>query len=181
MTMSGEVLTKEGLCNAFTPVFLDGLEGLDEAATAHEAEMAGPWKVVATESGFALLRVYEKVADGGRPEGELADFPTALRFLAVLPSASRAPLMQLAGEPSEGWYAVRSEGHPVGRLRVFDDRLVQAAHVAECLARSPLSLAALLLSSGPLAIREVGRILDRLLRSAPTEAAWSDLSEFPPR
>ena len=84
-------------------------------------------------------------------------------------------------EPSEGWYTVRSEGQAAGRLRVFNDRFVQAAHVAESLARSPLSLAALLVSSGPLAIREVGRILERLLRPSPSGTSWLTSSEFPPR
>ena len=135
---------------------------------------------MATETGFALLRVYEDVG-AGRPEGELDDFPTALRFLAVLPSVARPPLLTVDGEPADGWYPVHSEGQPIGRLRVYHDRFVQAAHVAESLSRSPLSLAALLLSAGPLAIREVGRILEKILTSSRSETSWLPPSEFPPR
>jgi hypothetical protein len=157
------------------------LEGLEEGVTAQEAELSGPWKIVATESGFALLRTYEEIDAGHRPEGELDDFPTALRFLAVLPAVARPPLLEVDGEPAGGWYTVRSEGRSVGRLRVFHDRFVQAAHVAESLARSPLSLAALLLSAGPQAIREAGRILEKILTSSRSETSWLPPSEFPPR
>jgi len=171
----------ESLRSVFTPGFLEELEGLEEGATAQEAELSGPWKIVTTQTGFALLRTYEDVEDGHRPEGELDDFPTALRFLAVLPSVARSPLLEIDAEPAGGWYAVHSEGHPVGRLRVFHDRFIQAAHVAESLSRSPLSLAALLLSSGPLAIREVGRILAKALPSSRSETEWLPPAEFPPR
>jgi len=167
--------------SAFTPGFLEVLEGLDDGVTAQEAELSGPWKIVATDTGFALLRTYEDVEAGHRPEGELDDFPTALRFLAVLPSVARPPLLTVDGEPADGWYTVHSEGQSVGRLRVYHDRFVQAAHVAESLSRSPLSLAALLLSAGPLAIREVGRILEKILSSSRSETSWLPPSEFPPR
>jgi hypothetical protein len=179
--MSEGPLVPESLRTVFTPGFLEVLEGLDDGAAAQEAELSGPWKIVATATGFALLRVYEDVEAGHRPEGELADFPTALRFLAVLPSVARPPLVEVDAEPAGGWYTVHSEGHPVGRLRVFHDRFVHAAHVAESLSRSPLSLAALLLSAGPLAIREVGRILDKILPSSRPETSWLPPSEFPPR
>jgi hypothetical protein len=179
--MSDNPQSREGQDSAFRPAFLEILAKLDEVATAQEAELSGPWKIVATEAGFALVRVYEKVGDGDRPEAELVDFPSALRFFSVLPSVARAPLVEVDREPSEGWYTVRSEGQAAGRLRVFNDRFVQAAHVAESLARSPLSLAALLVSSGPLAIREVGRILERLLRPSPSGASCLTSSEFPPR
>jgi hypothetical protein len=166
--------------NVFTPGFLKVLEGLDDGVTAQEAELSGPWKIVARDGGFALLRTYEDVEAGHRPEGELDDFPTALRFLAVLPSVARPPLLEIDREPAGGWYTVHSEGQPIGRLRVYHDRFVQAAHVADSLSRSPLSLAALLLSAGPLAIREVGRILEKILTSR-SETDWVPPSEFPPR
>jgi hypothetical protein len=171
--MSDDPQSRAGQANAFRPEVLKILERLDEVATAQEAELSGPWKVVATAAGFALVRVYEEAGSGDRPEAELADFPAALRFFSVLPSVARAPLVEVDREPSDGWYAVRSEGHAAGRLRVFNDRFVQAAHVAESLARSPLSLAALLVSSGPLAIREVGRILR--LRARP---GWPRLNSL---
>jgi hypothetical protein len=179
--MSDDPQAREAQASVFRSEVLEVLAMLDEVATAQEAELSGPWKVVATPAGFALVRVYEEAADGDRPEAELADFPSALRFFSVLPSVARAPLVEVDREPSDGWYAVRSEGQAAGRLRVFNERFVQAAHVAESLARSPLSLAALLVSSGPLAIREVGRILERLLRPSPSGPSWLASSEFPPR
>ena len=148
--------------------------------TAEEAEYAGPWKLAGREDGVALTRLYEEAGGDRPPEGLFADLATALRFYAVLPAVSRPPLIEIDSESAAGWYAVRSEGAPVGKLRVFHDRFADAAHVAEAITRSPLSLAALLLAAGPQAIREVGRILQRLSRSA-----FADLSglgaEFPPR
>jgi len=168
--------------NVFTPGFLELIEGIDDGVTAQEAELSGPWKIVETDSGFALLRSYEDPEDGRRPEGLLDDFPTALRFLAVLPAVARPPLLKVDAEPAGGWYTVHSEGQAVGRLRVFHDRFVQAAQVAESLSRSPLALAALLLSAGPLAIREVGRLLEKTLTTtSPSGTPWVPPTEFPPR
>jgi hypothetical protein len=167
--------------NAFAPAFLTLLDELDDVATAAEAEMAGPWKITATDGGYALLRVYDDVRDGRQPEAIFNDLPTALRFLAVLPSVGRPPLIEMESSLREGWHVLKSEGFPVGGLRIFNESFVHAGHVASCLTRAPLSLAALLLASGPQAIREVGRILTRVLTPAEVGRAWLALAEFPPR
>jgi hypothetical protein len=178
--MTDERQDSEPQTNAFSPVFLDLLEQLDEVETAHGAELAGPWKVVATETGYALLRVYEAITDGDQPEAVFSDLPSALLFFAVLPSLGRPPLVVMDSSPRDGWYTLTSEGLAVGGLRLFDESFVQAAHVAGCLTRAPLSLAALLLASGPQAILEVGRILRRLLKPGTDGKSWLSLAEFPP-
>ena len=179
--MADDQQHSERQVNAFSPAFLALLEDLDEVEMALGTELAGPWKVVATESGYALLRVYEAVSDGDQPQAIFKDLPRALRFFAVLPAIGRPPLIVMDSSPQDGWYVLTSEGLPVGGLRLFDESFVYAAHVAGCLTRAPLSLAALLLASGPQAIREVGRILRRLLKPGDGGKSWLDLEEFPPR
>jgi len=171
----------ERQANAFSPAFLALLEELDEVETALEAELAGPWKIVANESGYALLRVYEAIGDGQQPEAVFKELPSALRFYAVLPAVGRPPLVVMDSSRQEGWYVLTSEGLPLGGLRVFNESFVHAAHVAGCLSRAPLSLTALLLASGPQAIREVGRILKRLLKAADAGKPGLSFAEFPPR
>lgn len=56
---------------------------------------------------------------------------------------------------------MQGPGGPVGFLRLFNDELMQAVHVADCVTRFPLALSALLMAAGPRAIQEVGRILRR--------------------
>jgi len=179
--MTDERQDPERQVNAFSPAFLALLEELDEVETALEAELAGPWKIVATDNGYELLRVYEETGDGHQPEAVFKDLPSALRFFAVLPAVGRPPLVVMDNSRREGWFVLTSEGFPVGGLRVFNESFVHAAHVAGCLTRAPLSLAALLLASGPQAIREVGRILRRLLKPAEAGESWLALAEFPPR
>jgi hypothetical protein len=167
--------------NAFAPAFLERLEELDDVGTAQETEFSGPWKIVATEEGYALLRVYEEVREGQQPAALFADLPSALCFFAVLPSVGHSPRIELDSVRNAGWHSLSRDGSPVGRLRAFNDGFVQAAHVADCLARAPLGLAALLLASGPQSIREVGRILKRVLKPADAGTSWLAAEEFPPR
>jgi hypothetical protein len=166
--------------NAFDPAFLELLQTLEDVDTAEEAEFSGPWKLVAAEGGYALLREYDEAEAGPVPEGVFKDLPSALFFYAVLPSVGRSPLVSLDSSRRDG-YEVSRDGAPVGRLRIFHEGFVHAAHVADCLTRSPLSLAALLLAAGPQALREVGRILSRVLTPASTGNSWLTTDEFPPR
>jgi hypothetical protein len=180
--MSDNEKAPDGEISAFSPAFLDLLEGLDDVGTAEEAELAGPWKIVATDGRFALTRAYDDPRADLRPEGVFTDLPTALRFFAVVPAVGRPAVIEVdSSRGSAGWHAVRSEGSTVGQLRVFHDRFAHAAHVADMVTRSPLSLAALLVASGPQAIREVGRILQNLSRAGDAGRSWLDLAEFPPR
>jgi hypothetical protein len=48
----------------------------------------------------------------------------------------------------------------VGHLDLFDERLIEALHVVESLARSPEGLADLLEAAGQVALERTGAILD---------------------
>jgi len=166
--------------NAFDPAFLELLKGLDDVGEAQESELSGPWKLVSTERGYALLRVYEEIGEG-HPEAVFKDLPSALCFYAVLPAVGRPPLIVLEGDRRDEGFGLRCDGSTVGHLRVFNEDFVRAAHVAGCLTRAPLGLAALLLAAGPQSIREVGRIVRRALKPAAEGASWLSATEFPPR
>ena len=155
----------DGAPNAFDPAFLDVLEQLSEVETGAEVEFGGPWKIEATADGYALLRVWETAGAGEAPEALLASFHDALRFFAVLPALGRDPRISMAQDEDSAGFALRGPGGPVGFLRLFNDELMQAVHVADCLTRSPLALSALLIAAGPQAIQEVGRILRRVAAS----------------
>ena len=61
------------LDNAFTPAYLARLREREEALTAAEAEMAGPWKVVPVRGkpgAVAVLRQWEDSDAGDRPVAE---------------------------------------------------------------------------------------------------------------
>jgi hypothetical protein len=179
--MSEERLVPEAQVNAFDPAFLELLKALDDVGTAQESEFSGPWKLIAAEGGYALLRVYEEIGTGQPPEAVFKDLPSALSFFAVLPSVGRPPLVVMDSSRREDGYRLSRDGSPVGQLRVFNEGFVHAAHVADCLTRSPLCLASLLLASGPQAMREVGRVLSRVLTPAGAGSSWLTVDEFPPR
>ncbi len=147
--------------NAFDREFLDLLEDLDETDAGSDAEYAGPWRIEAAEEGYAVLRAWEGADQGDAPEAFLASFQDALRFFAVLPSLGKDRRIRLAPDREPDGFALQGERGRVGQLRLFNDELLQAFHVADCVTRSPLSLSALLLAAGPQALREVGRILRR--------------------
>ena len=178
--MNEERLVPDPRDNAFDPAFLELLKGLDDVGEAQESELSGPWKIVSTEGGYALLRVYEEIGEGD-PEAVFRDLPSALCFYAVLPAVGRPPLVVMESDRREAGFSLRSDGSTVGHLRVFNEDFVQAAHVAGCLTRAPLGLAALLLAAGPQSIREVGRIVQRALKPAAEGASWLTAAEFPPR
>ncbi len=74
---------------------------------------------------------------------------------------AREPRMWLGTDRQPDGFALEDERGSVGRMRLYNDELLQAFHVADCVTRSPLALSALLLAAGPQALREVGRILRR--------------------
>lgn len=156
-----------GAPNAFDPEFLGVLEELSEVETGAEVEFGGPWKIEAAEGGYALLRVWQAAGEGDEPEALLASFHDALRFFAVLPALGRDPRVRMAQDEDAGGFALRGPGGPVGHLRLFNDELMQAVHVADCVTRSPLALSALLIAAGPQAIQEVGRILRQAAERGP--------------
>lgn len=149
--------------NAFAAEFLASLEAIDDFATAEEAEMAGPWKLAETPGGYALCEVWRDLLAGDVPFALFGDRDTALCFLAALSAAGRPALFQARPLPEGGEHAVASQGKVVGCLEHLPDRLLDFAHLAAHLARSPLALAWVLEASGPASLRRVGEILRRSL------------------
>jgi hypothetical protein len=133
----------------------------DEPVTAAEAELAGPWKVVASPLGWAVLRLEECLEDGDQPAAVFRDRERALLAAAVLPGTARVGEMRLRFEEGARGFALESQGEIIGHLRPFDDELASALQVVDSLIRAPRSLAAVLQAAGPEALRRVGRILDR--------------------
>lgn len=159
--MSDESRPDGAARNAFDRDFLELLDGMDEMETGSDAELGGPWRIEATKEGYALLRAWEDAGRGDAPEALLTSFQDALRFFAVLPSLGKDPRVRMAFDRQPDGFALQETGGRIGWLRLFNDELLQAFHVADCATRSPLALSALLLAAGPQALREVGRILRR--------------------
>lgn len=151
--------------NAFRRAYLDRLDERDEPASAAEADFAGPWKVEEVPGrGFAVLREWESATQGQPPDALCEEYELALKLAAVLPAAGREPLFW-AGEAAGGaGFALQAAGgergvRQAGTLRHYNATLLVALHVAECLVRSPVALAALLEAAGPLVQEKVGQIL----------------------
>jgi hypothetical protein len=145
--------------NAFSEEFLTRLDALDEIGSALEAELAGPWKVLAIAGGFGLYEQWQDTEDS--PIALFTDKATALKFSAALSAASREPLFSQDSEPDpEGRFKVTSSpGRQEGWISHFQVRAVDLAHMADFCARSPIALAALLLASGEATLRKAGEIL----------------------
>lgn len=155
------------LTNAFTPEYLSRLREQNETAAAMETEAAGPWELRRQDGAYPLFRLWEGVEHGDSPEAVFQLREAGLLFFAVRPAAGREPLFRpLAAEAPEG-FPIESGGQVVGHLRFFDEEWLRAAHVAACLARSPIALAALLEAGGPQLQEQVGRILGRNLLGRP--------------
>jgi hypothetical protein len=147
--------------NAFDETFLAIMDQLDEPLTAAEAETAGPWALLAMPGGgWGLFRQGQSPERGDIPVAVFRRRETALLAAAVLPGTGRDPLFHLDPEVDARGYALSSpSGEQTGHLRLFDESLRDALHVAECLVRSPEALARLLEAAGGVALRETGRLL----------------------
>lgn len=149
--------------NAFDPEFLQELDRFDEPDTAAEAEAAGPWTVQEIPTGgWGVFRLGRSAARGDAPAAAFRRKETALVAAAVLPGTGRDPRYRLSQEESAPGYALEgTRGEVEGYLRLFDENLRDALHVAECLLRSPEALARLLEAAGAVTLRETGRLLRR--------------------
>jgi hypothetical protein len=160
------------LPNAFTPAFLDRVQGEEETLTASEADLAGPWKVerVPGPPGvYAVLREWESLERGDLPEAVFLHREIAELCAAGLPLVDREPLFSQEEEIAPA--APVCAGHPIravfgeqgpavcGWLRRFHPGVTAVLHVLEGLARSPRQLAAVNGVAGGEALRQVGRIL----------------------
>jgi hypothetical protein len=150
--------------NAFRSRFLAGLDDRDEAGSAAEAECDGPWAVVACERqgqpGFAVLRQWEHPGRD-EPRAWFKERELALVTAALLPALGKDAWFRVATGGGPGGHRLEQRGLVVGYLAIYDDRLGEALHIAECLIRSPAALASLLLGASPLALSLVGAILSR--------------------
>ena len=151
------------LSNAFSPEYLARLREGSETFGSGEGEAAGPWELRHQEGAYPLFRAWEGFEHGDSPEAVFQLREAGLLFLAVRSAAGREPVFR-APDPATGQgFAVESAGQVVGHLRFFNPDWLHAAHVAACLARSPLGVAALLEAGGPELQEQVGRILGRNL------------------
>jgi hypothetical protein len=163
-----------GAGNAFRRTFLEELDQRNEPISACEADYDGPWTVRPCAhrgmEGFGVFREHER-PPGDEPEAWFSHYEYALMAVAILPSVGRVRHFVLADEANaEGVFPVQQAGDTIGHLTKFNEMLVQAMHVTECLVRSPASLASLLLAASTSAVRLVGRILiarQALDREAP--------------
>jgi hypothetical protein len=151
--------------NAFTSEFLDLLREQDEPVLSTEGETIGPWELRLEAEGWALYRMWESAEHGDQPEAFFKHRDVGLLFQAVWPAVGRDTVFHLAAERLQGGFAVESGAVEVGRLRTFNDELLYAGHVAACMVRSPLALAALFEAAGPVVQEKVGQILGRRLAS----------------
>jgi hypothetical protein len=156
--------TRRRTPNAFRSRFLGALDQRDEAASAAQAECDGPWIVVECDRqgqpGFAVLRQWDD-PERDQPRAWFKERELALVTAAPLPAVGKDAWFLLAAADGPGGHPLEQRGQVVGYLAIYDDRLRDALHVAECLLRSPAALANLLLGASPLALSLVGSILSR--------------------
>jgi hypothetical protein len=154
--------------NAFDAEFLARLRRRSEPHTAADADLSGPWRLEVEGGRVAVLRAWESLAAGDRPEAVLARPETALLVAVAFPTLGREPLFLLGDEATPEGFPLESlfgeQGvQAVGWLRLYNPDLAGTLHVLESVVRSPLALASLLEAAGPLAIERVGDILGRRL------------------
>jgi hypothetical protein len=161
--------------NIFTTEFLCRMAERDEPPTAGEADVAGPWRIEPIPGeGFGLFRIGESLARGFAPVAVVPSRWLALIIAAVLPGTGRDSLIRIDKQPdADGAYPLLLPGlggeEVVGRLRVFDEALVDAINVAIHLLQTPESLAWMLEAAGAVALERCGAILDE--RVAAVSAA----------
>lgn len=149
------------LSNAFSSEYLERLREGSETCGSGEGEASGPWELRHEEGVYPLFRSWEGFEHGDSPEAVFRIREAGLLFFAVRPAAGRDPLFRPLEPATERGFAIESGGQVVGHLRFFNPDWLHAAHVAACLARSPLAVAALLEAGGPDFQEQVGRILGR--------------------
>lgn len=156
-----DVIGSSSPSNAFSREYLERLQEGNETLGSGESEAAGPWELRHQEGVYPLFRSWEGFEHGDSPEAVFQLREAGLLFYAVRPAAGRDPLFRSLEPATERGFAVVSNGEVVGHLRFFNPDWLHAAHVAACLARSPLAMAALLQAGGPDFQEQVGRILGR--------------------
>ena len=148
--------------NAFSASFLHRFNQRDEPPTAGEADVAGPWHVEEIPGrGWGLFRAGESLDRGFAPYAVFQGRWLALLAAAVLPGTGRDAAFRLRKERGSGGFAVESaRGEVVGHCGLFDENLIQALHMADCLLRSPEGMASFLEAAGPVGLERAGAVLD---------------------
>ncbi|HET9229122.1 MAG TPA: hypothetical protein VFR31_20760 [Thermoanaerobaculia bacterium] len=164
-----DVEESSSLSNAFSLEYLEQLREGSETFGSGEGEATGPWELRHEEGVYPLFRSWEGFEHGDSPEAVFRVREAGLLFFAVRSAAGRDPLFRPLEPAGEQGFAVESGGEVVGHLRFFNPDWLHAAHVAACLARSPLAVAALLEAGGPDFQEQVGRILGRNVLGAPED------------
>jgi hypothetical protein len=121
-----------------------------------------------------VLRAWEDLDRGDRPEGLFWHEETAALLALALPLLGREPLFALATEEGPEGFAVEAvygeQGSQVaGWLRNHEPRVIDTLHVLEGIVRSPAALATLLELGGSGALEQVGRILARWMEGKSGE------------
>lgn len=155
----------------FTPQVLDLLHERDEPATALEAEMSGPWRIVPLpDGGFGVARWGEPEL-GTEPYARFADRQLALLAAAGLACLARGGTFRVETDGGSSGYPLLREGEEVGLLRVFAADLAPVLDAFEGLLRSPDALARLLEAAGATALKRAGDLLGlRLVADQEPEA-----------
>lgn len=149
--------------NAFHPDFLARIAEIDDPLTAGEAAHGGIWRVRPLDGGerYGLFRFWEDPDAGDEPFGVVEERSTAYLAAAFLPLVAKARTLWAQPSEDEPGQILYRDGNAIGRLRYRDPELVEALNLAEALARSPESIAALLEGAGHAALEPAGKILAR--------------------
>ena len=148
---------------AFRSEYLDLLRKQDEPFLSSEGETTGPWVLRRDgrdDGRHALYRLWEGPEHGDTPEAVFLHRDVGLLFLAVWPVVGREQIFRIGQRAPEGFEVAGGQA-VIGHLRIFNDELLYAAHVAAALVRSPLALAALFEAAGPVVQEKVGQLLGR--------------------
>jgi hypothetical protein len=145
---------------AFRSEYLDLLRKQDEPFLSSEGETTGPWVLRRDNGRHSLYRLWEGPEHGDSPEAIFQHRDVGLLFMAVWPVVGREQVFRIGQRVPEGFEVVGGQA-VVGHLRIFNDELLYAAHVAAALVRSPLALAALFEAAGPVVQEKVGQLLGR--------------------
>lgn len=156
--------------SAFRSDYLDLLRKQDEPFLSSEGETTGPWVLRRRDGGHALYRLWEGPEHGDSPEAVFRHRDVGLLFLAVWPVIGREPVFRIGERAADG-FEVEGGQAVVGHLRIFNDELLYAAHVAAAVVRSPLALAALFEAAGPVVQEKVGQLLGRRWTEAVPDPA----------
>jgi len=153
----------------FTEEALSRLRLRDEAPTAAEADLAGPWRVSRlARGGFGVFRRGDEEA-GDPPLAVLSGRHLALLVAAALPGIGQSAVFRIHPEAGEAGYPLLRDGSEAGALVTFLGELAPALDALEAVLRSPAALALLLEAAGSAALERAGRELGLRLVTLPDE------------